>query len=105
MWSISIRLKRPPCIAAQNTADKLRPLLQFEILSARFPNRRVRPASLNPEQKGCRELFPIHSVTALRNAFCRIEPDDNCLAILSTAVSRRPAADRSPVSLAGGVDA
>ncbi|PYI72992.1 MAG: hypothetical protein DMF02_02195 [Verrucomicrobia bacterium] len=84
---------------------QVKPLLQFEILSARFPNHRVRPASLNPEQKGCRELFPIHSVTALRNAFCRTEPDDNCLAILSTAVSRRQAARMSRASLAGGVDA
>src|SRR6059036_3203450 len=81
MWSILIRLKRPPCIAAQKHCGQVKPLLQFEILSARFPNRRVRPASLNPEQKGCRELFPIHSVTALRNAFCRTEPDDDASAV------------------------
>src|SRR5881628_1365251 len=94
MWSISIRLKRPPCIAAQNTADKLRPLLQFEILSARFPNRRVRPASLNPEQKGCRELFPIHSVKRLRRAFFRTEPDDDASAVLLDRRSRGQAGGR-----------
>ena len=104
VWSISIRLKRPPCIAAQKHCGQVKPLLQFEILSA-IPEPPRRPASLNPEQKGCRELFPIHSVTALRNAFCRTEPDDNCLAILSTAVSRRQPARMSRASLAGGVDA
>ena len=96
MWSISIRLKRPPCIAAQSTADRLKPLLQFEILSGRFPNRRAGPASLNPGQKGCRELFPL---TALRNGFYRTEPEDNCLGILSTTVSRRQPARVSRASL------
>jgi hypothetical protein len=105
MWEYIDSVEAPALHRCAKHCGQVKPLLQFEILSARFPNHRVRPASLNPEQKGCRELFPIHSVTALRNAFCRTEPDDNCLAILSTAVSRRQPARMSGASLAGGVDA
>src|SRR6266702_7187361 len=84
---------------------QVKPLLQFEMLRARFPNRRVRPASLNPEQKGCRELFPIHSVTRLRRAFFRSARTTTRRRFLLTAVSRRQAARMPGASVAGIVDA
>ncbi len=57
MWSISIRLKRPPCIAAQKHCGQVKPLLQFEILSARFPNRRGGPLLLIQNKKVVENYF------------------------------------------------
>jgi len=43
MWSISIRLKRPPCIAAQSTADKLN-----RCCNSRFSVRDSRTTAFGP---------------------------------------------------------